>query len=463
MSVRPNSPAARDIAYHLHPYTNARKHEEQGPLIISEGKGVMVRDDQGNEYIEAMAGLWCTALGFSEPRLIKAATAQLEKLPYYHSFAHKVPEAVIDLSEKLIELAPVPMSKAFFANSGSEANDTVVKMIWYYNNARGRPEKKKIIGRIKGYHGITVASGSLTGIPVNHQDFDLPIANIIHTGCPHHYRFAEEGESEEDFATRRADELEQLILEERPETVAAFIGEPVMGAGGVIVPPRTYWDKIQAVLRKYDVLLIADEVICGFARTGNYWGSQTFDIKPDVMTMAKALTSGYVPMSAVLISDEIYQGIADNTGKIGNFGHGFTYTGHPLAAAVAMETLKVYEERDIVAQVRSVMGPFQEGLRRFADEPLVGEVRGLGLIAAVEFVADKASKAAFDPPGQVGAYFVARAQAHGLIVRPLGDAVAICPPLVITEAQIGKLLDAFGKALADTQAWVGTEGLASVA
>ncbi|MCG8354496.1 MAG: aminotransferase class III-fold pyridoxal phosphate-dependent enzyme, partial [Kiloniellales bacterium] len=260
-----------------------------------------------------------------------------------------------------------------------------------------------------------------------------------------------------------ADELEQLILEEGPETVAAFIGEPVMGAGGVIVPPRTYWDKIQAVLRKYDVLLIADEVICGFARTGNYWGSQTFDIKPDVMTMAKALTSGYVPMSAVLISDEIYQGIADNTAKIGNFGHGFTYTGHPLAAAVAMETLKVYEERDIVAQVRSVMGPFQEGLRRFADEPLVGEVRGLGLIAAVEFVADKASKAAFDPPGQVGAYFVARAQAHGLIVRPLGDAVAICPPLVITEAQIGKLLDAFGKALADTQAWVGTEGLASVA
>ena len=463
MSVRPNSPAARDIAYHLHPYTNARRHEEQGPLIISEGEGVMVRDDQGNQYIEAMAGLWCTALGFGEQRLVKAATAQLAKLPYYHSFAHKVPEPVIDLAEKLIELAPVPMSKAFFANSGSEANDTAVKLIWYHNNARGRPEKKKIIGRIKGYHGITIASGSLTGIPVNHTDFDLPIANIVHTGCPHHYRFAQDGESEEDFATRLAAQLEQLILDEGPETVAAFVGEPLMGAGGVMPPPATYWDKIQRVLRKYDVLLLADEVICGFARTGNYWGSQTYGIKPDIMTMAKALTSGYVPMSAVLISDEVYQPIADNTAKVGNFGHGFTYTGHPLAAAVAMETLKIYEERDIVARVRGLMGPFQERLRRFADQPLVGEVRGVGLIGAVELVADKASKALFDPPGKVGAYFVGRAQAHGLIVRPLADTIAVCPPLIISEAEIERLFDAFGQALDDTQAWVSSEGLASVA
>ncbi len=463
MSVRPNSPAARDIAYHLHPYTNARRHEEQGPLIISEGEGVMVRDDQGNQYIEAMAGLWCTALGFGEQRLVKAATAQLAKLPYYHSFAHKVPEPVIDLAEKLIELAPVPMSKAFFANSGSEANDTAVKLIWYHNNARGRPEKKKIIGRIKGYHGITIASGSLTGIPVNHTDFDLPIANIVHTGCPHHYRFAQDGESEEDFATRLAAELEQLILDEGPETVAAFVGEPLMGAGGVMPPPATYWDKIQRVLRKYDVLLVADEVICGFGRTGSYWGCNTFNIKPDIMTMAKALTSGYVPMSAVLISDEVYQPIADNTAKVGNFGHGFTYTGHPLAAAVAMETLKIYEERDIVARVRGLMGPFQERLRRFADQPLVGEVRGVGLIGAVELVADKASKALFDPPGKVGAYFVGRAQAHGLIVRPLADTIAVCPPLIISEAEIERLFDAFGQALDDTQAWVSSEGLASVA
>ncbi|MEE8505211.1 MAG: aminotransferase, partial [Kiloniellales bacterium] len=288
MSVRPNSPEARDIASHLHPYTNARKHEEIGPLIISEGKGVYVYDNEGREYIEGLAGLWCTSLGFGEERLIKAATDQMRKLSYYHGFAHKTPEPVVDLAEKLLEIAPVKMSKVFFANSGSEANDTVIKLVWFYNNAIGRPEKKKIISRLKAYHGITVASGSLTGLPLNHRDFDLPIKNILHTACPHHYRFAEDGESEEDFASRLADELEQMILDEGPETVAAFIGEPVMGAGGVIVPPRTYWDKIQPVLKKHDVLLIADEVICGFGRTGNMFGCQTFGIKPDIMVVAKA-------------------------------------------------------------------------------------------------------------------------------------------------------------------------------
>ena len=463
MSVRPNSPEARDIASHLHPYTNARKHEETGPMIITEGKGVYVYDNEGKEYIEGLAGLWCASLGFGEERLIKAATDQMRKLPYYHSFAHKTPEPVIDLAEKLLEMAPVKMSKVFFANSGSEANDTVIKLIWYYNNAIGRPEKKKIISRIKGYHGVTVATASLTGLPYNHRDFDLPIANILHTECPHHYRFAEEGESEEDFASRRAADLEQMILDEGPETIAAFIGEPVMGAGGVIVPPRTYWEKIQAVLRKYDVLLVADEVICGFGRTGNLFGSQTYGIEPDIMTVAKALSSSYLPISAALISDPLYQAIADNTAKIGTLGHGYTYSGHPVPAAVALETLKIYEERDIVGHVRQIAPRFQEGLRRFADHPLVGEVRGVGLIGAVEVVADKASKAPFDPPGQVGAYLAQRTQENGVILRNLVDSLAFCPPLIITEEQIDTLMSAFGRALDETAAWVEQEGLAAVA
>ena len=463
MSERPNSPASRDIAYHLHPYTNARKHEAEGPFIITEGKGVYVYDDQGKRYIEGLAGLWCTALGYGEERLIQAATDQMRKIAYTHSFAQKSHPSVIDLAEKLIEIAPMPMSKVFFNNSGSEANDTAVKLIWFYNNARGRPEKKKIIGRIKGYHGITVASGSLTGLPHNHADFDLPIQNILHTSCPHHYRFAHEGESEEDFATRLAAELEQLILDEGPDTVAAFIGEPVMGAGGVIVPPATYWDKIQPVLKKYDVLLVADEVICGFARTGQMFGSQTYGIKPDIMTMAKALSSAYLPISATLISDEIYQAVADNTAKIGTLGHGFTYSGHPVSAAVSLETLKIYEERDIVSEVQSKMGLFQEGLRAFTNEDLVGEVRGVGLIGAVELVADKEKKTPFDPVGQVGGYLAARAQHHGIILRNLGDSIGFCPPLIIEPSQIEELMAAFGRALADTQDWVASEGLASVA
>ena len=254
-----------------------------------------------------------------------------------------------------------------------------------------------------------------------------------------------------------------MILDEGPETIAAFIGEPVMGAGGVIVPPKTYWQKIQAVLKKYDILLIADEVICGFGRTGRLFGCQTFDIKPDMITMAKALSSGYVPISALLMSDEIYQVIADNTEKIGTLGHGFTYSGHPLGAAVALEAQKIYQERDIVSSVRRLAPRLQDGLRAFADQPLVGEVRGIGLIAAVELVADKQSKAPFDPVGKVGGYLAARAEAHGIILRALGDVIAFCPPLVITESQIDELLAAFGRALSETQAWVSSEGLASVA
>ncbi len=462
MDKRLNSAASRDIAYHLHPYTNARKHEAEGPLVMSKGKGIYVYDDQGKEYIEGLAGLWCTSLGFGEERLVKAAARQMSALPYYHAFAHKTADISIDLAEKLIGMAPVPMSKVFFANSGSEANDTMIKMVWYYNNALGRPEKKKIISRFRGYHGVTIAAASLTHMAYVQEGFDLPASGrFVQTGCPHFYRYGEEGESESDFTTRLADELEALILEEGPDTVAAFVGEPVQGAGGVVVPPADYWPKIQAVLKKYDILLVADEVICGFGRTGNMWGSQTYGIEPDIMTMAKALSSAYLPISAVMINDKVFQGIADGSAELGTFGHGYTYSAHPAAAAVALETLKIYEERDIVSHVKRIAPKLQNGLRRFADHPLVGEVRGVGLIGAVELVADKASKAPFDPVGKVGGAFAANAQAQGLIIRNLGDSIGVCPPLIIEEREIEALLDRLGKALEETAAWVSGEGLAA--
>jgi 4-aminobutyrate---pyruvate transaminase len=444
--IRPNSTAARDVAYHLHAYTNLRKNEAEGPLVLTKGKGVYVYDDDGKEYIEGLAGLWCTSLGYGEERLVEAAASQMRRLAYTHVFAQKTHDVAADLAERLIKLTP-GMSKAFFNNSGSEANDTAIKIVWYYNNALGRPRKKKIIARMKGYHGVTVATASLTGLPTNHVDFDLPIAQIRHADCPHHWRFAHEGESEEQFASRLAENLDLMIQREGPDTVAAFIAEPVMGAGGVLVPPKTYFEKIQAVLKKYDVLLIADEVICGFGRTGNMFGSETFGIEPDMMTMAKALSSAYLPISATLVNDKIYQAIADRSAAIGTFGHGYTYSGHPVAAAVAVETLKIYEERKLVARVRELAPRFQEALRKFAGNKLVGEARGIGLIGALELVPDKRSKAGFQPAGRAGAIFAAKAQENGLICRNLGDAVALCPPLVISESQIDEMMRRFGVAL----------------
>ncbi|MDZ4737701.1 MAG: aspartate aminotransferase family protein [Rhodospirillaceae bacterium] len=455
----PNSLAAKDIAYHLHPYTNAVKHEAEGPLILTEGKGIHVYDENGTEYIEGLAGLWSTSLGFGEQRLIDAATAQLQKLPYYHSFTHKVPSITVELAERLIQIAPVPMSKVFFTNSGSEANDTVVKMVWYYNNAIGRPKKKKIISRIKGYHGVTVASASLTGLPYNHKDFDLPMAGILHADCPHFYRFGADGETEEEFATRLAENLDNLIIAEGPDTVAAFIAEPVMGAGGVLIPPKTYFEKIQAVLKKHDVLFVADEVICGFGRTGNLWGSQTYGLKPDILSCAKALSSSYLPIAAVMINEKVYSALRDNSGKLGTFGHGFTYSGHPVSAAVALETLKIYEERDIVATVRRVAPTFQKRLRAYADHPMVGEVRCVGLIGAVELVRNKKTKEPFDPKLTIGLKTAGFCQRHGLITRAIMDSVAFCPPLIITDAQINEMFDRFGRALDEAHGWAKQEGL----
>jgi len=453
MSARANSPSGRDIAYHLHPYTNLVQHEKQGPHIITKGDGIYVIDDQGNRFIEGLAGLWCTSLGFSEPRLADAAMRQLTTLPYYQSFAHRATLPVIELAERLIKMAPTPMSKVFFTNSGSEANDTQIKIAWYYHNAIGKPKKKKIISRRQGYHGVTVAAGSLTGMAYVQDSFDLPIDRVIHTDCPHYWLNAEPGESEEDFATRMADNLEKLILAEDPDTVAAFIAEPVQGAGGVILPPATYFAKVQEVLRRYDILFIADEVICGFGRTGNMFGCETYDLEPDMITIAKALSSAYLPIGGAMVSEKVYEALREESGRRGVFGTGYTYSGHPVCAAVAVETLKIYEERDILGHVREVAPRMQARLAELAAHPLVGEARGVGLIGAVQLVRDKDKRALFDPARKVGALCMNKAVEHGLMVRALpGDSVAVCPPLIITEDEIDLLFDRLAKALDDTLA-----------
>lgn len=452
MTGQPNSPAARDVAAVLHPFTDLKAHEEDGPFIIDRGSGVYVIDENGKTYIEGMSGLWCASLGFSERRLVDAAARQMAELPYNQTFLGRSHGTTIDLAERLLSLSPVPMSRILFASSGSEANDTAVKLVWYYNNAEGRPERRKIIGRRNGYHGTTVATTSLSGIPDLHRDFNLPIAGVLHADCPHHYRFARPGETEEEFADRLAANLEKLILDEGPETVAAFIAEPVMGVGGVIVPPETYFEKVQAVLREYGVLFIVDEVICGFGRTGNMFGSETFGLRPDLMCCAKALSSAYLPISATFVSEPIYRAMVAESEKIGVFGHGYTYSGHPVAAAVALETLDIYEERDVVGHVRAVAPRFQEMFRSLADRPLVGEVRGVGLMAGIELVADKPGKRPFDPALKVGAYLASRAREYGLIVRALGDTVVCAPPLVVTEDEIDELGTRFHRALADTEA-----------
>lgn len=437
MAQLPNSLEARDVAFQLHSYADARKQEQTGSLVIDKGEGIYVEDVSGKRYIEGMAGLWSVAVGFGEKRLVEAAARQMEKLPYYHTFTFKTHGPSIELAEKLIEMAPVPMSKVYFTNSGSEANDTAIKLIWYRSNALGQPERKKIISRMRGYHGVTVASASLTGLPNNHKSFDLPLPQILHTTSPHYRTMKKDGESEAEFARRCAQDLEDLILAEGPETIAAFFAEPVMGAGGVVVPPDGYWQAVQPVLKKYGILFVADEVICGFGRTGNMFGTETYSLQPDMMTLSKALSSSYQPISALLINDTVYEPIADESHRIGVLGHGYTGSGHPVAAAVALENLKIIEERDLVGHVREIAPTFQKRLAGLADNPLVVETRGIGLIGAAEMHHPAHS----DTPGSLGAAANAAFQENGLISRAMLDAMAFCPPLIITDGQVNDLFD----------------------
>ncbi|MEP3048393.1 MAG: aspartate aminotransferase family protein [Roseibium sp.] len=437
MTHQPNSLEARDTAVQLHSYADARRQEETGALVIDKGEGIYVDDINGKRYIEGMAGLWSVAVGFGEKRLVDVAARQMEKLPYYHTFTYKTHGPSIELAEKLIEMAPVPMSKVYFTNSGSEANDTALKLIWYRSNALGQTERKKVISRVRGYHGVTIASASLTGLPNNHRSFDLPLPQVLHTTCPHYRTMKKDGESEADFAKRCAQDLEDLILAEGPDTIAAFFAEPVIGAGGVIVPPDGYWEAVQPVLKKYDILFVADEVICGFGRTGNMFGTETYNLQPDIMTLSKALSSSYQPISALLINDTVYQPIADESHRIGVLGHGFTGSGHPVAAAVALENLKIIEERDLVGHVQAIAPTFQNRLRDLAANPLVVETRGVGLIGAVELSHD----AFADTLGELGLKTNTIFHENGLISRNILDALAFCPPLIITEQQVNEMFD----------------------
>jgi 4-aminobutyrate--pyruvate transaminase len=377
----------------------------------------------------------------------------MKDLPYYQIFAGRSNEPSIELSDRLLAMTRhLGMDKALFANSGSEANDAAVKVIWYYFNAMGKPEKKKLIARERGYHGVTVMAASLTGIPGNHADFDLPVGRVLRTGCPSLYHSGKPGETEEQLVDRLVADLEALIAREGADTIAAFFAEPVQGAGGVIVPPMSYFPKIQAVLKKHDILMVADEVICGFGRTGNMFGCDTYGIKPDIMTVAKALSSSYMPISATLVNAEIYRGLEKGSEKNGAFAHGVTYAGHPVAAAVAVEALKIYEDTDIVTHVRKVAPHFQARLKALQAHPLISATRGVGLIGAIEIVQDKETRKPFDAASGVLAFLGNAVLTHGLITRALRDTMAVCPPLIITDAQIDELFDKLQRALDDTLA-----------
>src|SRR6201996_877013 len=369
--------AVRDVETLVHPYINLSSFRDSGPLIIDRAQGVYVYDTNGKAYVEGMAGLWCTALGYGNEELVETAAEQMRKLSFAHLFTGKSHDPAIELAEKLKEIAPVPISKVFFCNSGSEANDTQVKLVWYLNNALGRPKKKKIVSRMKAYHGVTVVAASLTGLPGNHRDFDLPLPGFLHTGCPHHYRFGQAGESEEDFATRLAAELDALIVKEGPDTVAAFIAEPVMGAGGVIVPPESYFEKIMRVCAKHDVFMIDDEVICGFGRLGTMWGCATLGFRPQAISIAKMMSSAYLPIAGVMSPEVMYQALLDQSKKLGVFGHGFTYGGHPVSAAVALKAIEIYLRDRIVEQAAARGVQFQARLAALNAHPLVGGARGL--------------------------------------------------------------------------------------
>jgi 4-aminobutyrate--pyruvate transaminase len=445
----PNSIAARDIASVVHMQTNLRRHQEEGPLVISRGQGCRVFDDSGRDYLEAIAGLWCASLGFGSERLAKVAYEQMRELGYYHLYRHRSHEPAVALAEKLLAIAPVPMARVLFQCSGSEANDTAIKLAWYYWDAIGEPQRVKIISRQFAYHGNTCAAVSLSGKPDMHAGFGLPLAPFRHTEFPHYYRRHEVGETEEQFSTRMAEALDALIRQEGPDTIAAFFAEPVMGAGGAVVPPLGYFEKIQAVLRRYDILFVADEVICGFARTGEMWGSQTYGIQPDMITSAKALSAAMQPISAVLINDRIHDAMLKQSDRFGNFAHGFTYAGHPVAAAVALEVQKIYDELDIVGRAKRLGPLMQSALGRLQAHPLVGDVRGIGLILGMELMRDGEKRMPFDPSLGVGARVETAAKRHGLIIRIVGDRLVFAPPLVIEAPEIEEIAERLARALDD--------------
>jgi len=420
--------------HHLAPFSDAKQLAEKGPRIITQAKGVYLWDSEGNKILDAMAGLWCVAVGYGRDELAEVASQQMKQLPYYNLFFQTAHPPALELAKAIADLAPPGMNHVFFTGSGSEGNDTVLRMVRHYWALKGQPDKKVIIGRINGYHGSTVAGAALGGMSGMHQQGGV-IPDIVH--IPQPYWFGEGGDmTEADFGVWAAEQLERKILEVGENNVAAFIAEPIQGAGGVIIAPDTYWPKVKQILAKYDILFVADEVICGFGRTGQWFGTDYYDLEPDLMTIAKGLTSGYIPMGGVIVRDEVARVVSEG----GDFNHGFTYSGHPVAAAVALENLRILRDEQIITQVQEQTAPYlQQRLRELADHPLVGEVRGLGMLGAIELVKDKASRTRY--PGN-GVGMICRQQCfdNGLIMRAVGDTMIIAPPLVISLAEIDELV-----------------------
>ena len=450
MSTKPtHSIEDVDRKHVFHPFSDPRRHEQDGGHMIVRGRGSTLWDSRGRSYLDAMAGLWCVNVGYGRSEMAEAIARQIERLSYYHGFSSMATEAPALLAERVLASTPVPMSKVFFGSSGSDANDTQAKLVWFYNNALGRPEKKKLVSRKRGYHGVTVLSAGLTGLANLHQGFDLPLPMIRHARAPHRLWEATQGMTDDEFVRFLADDLEQLILREGPETVAAFIAEPLQAAGGVLVPPPGYFPAIHEVLHRHDVLLIADEVVCAFGRLGCWFGSELFGIQPDLITVAKGLTSAYVPLSGCLVSDRVWSVVAD--ASKGVFGHGYTYTAHPVAAAAALENLDIIGRDGLVAQAAARCARLNQRLREgFDDHPLVGEVRGIGLIGAVEFVASRSPARPFDRSLRVGPRIAKRCLERGVITRALPDAdtIAFSPPFVVTEDELDEMV-ATARAAAD--------------
>ena len=449
----------QDLDYLFHPCTDLSGHARSGPLIWQRGEGIYVHDQHGRRYLEGMAGLWCTALGYGEKELARVAAEQMESFCYGPLFAGKSNEPSIRLAAKLAEWVPIEGARFLFGCSGSDANDAQVKLVRYYFHAIGKPSKRKILSRGNAYHGVTVATAALTGLPAFHKHFGLAMDDVVHLTSPHYYRQGRPGESEAEFVERLGQELEQVIEREGADNIAALFAEPLMGAGGVILPPAGYFERIQPVLEANDILLVDDEVVCAFGRTGNPFGCQTYGMRPATMTMAKALSSAYLPISAVAVPPFMYEAISEAAGGVGLFAHGLTYSGHPVSAAVAVRNLELMEERGLMAHAAAMSEPFQAAIKRLGDHPLVGHQRGIGLIAGLELVADKATRTSFPPSEKMAFRVAAACLEEGLVVRAIvGDIIAVCPPLIINEAQIdelaGKLERGLDRALATVEPMV---------
>jgi L-2,4-diaminobutyrate transaminase len=453
MDATINDLSVIDRARVFHPSTHLAgfARGEVPNRIMTGGEGIHLVDRDGRRSLDAFAGLYCVNVGYGRTEIADAIHEQAKRLAYYHAYVGHSNEPVIRLSDRVVEMSGMEGARVYWGLSGSDANETNVKLVWYVNNVLGRPEKKKIISRKRGYHGSGLMTGSLTGLPLFHAAFDLPLDRILHTACPHHWKFAAPGESERDFSKRLAGELDALIRAEGPETVAAFIGEPVLGTGGIVPPPEGYWEEIQAVLAAHDVLLIVDEVVTAFGRTGQAFGSHTYGIRPDIVTIAKGVTSAYLPLSGSIVGERVWKVLEEGTDRMGAIGHGWTYSAHPLCAAAANANLDILEREDLTGNARSTGAYFLDRLREtFADHPMVGEVRGVGLLAALEFVADRETRTPFDPALKVGPQVSAAALDEGLIARamPHGDILGFAPPLILSRDDADRIV-AMTKAAVD--------------